>query len=112
MAHYLGIDVGGSATRWHLADETGAAGLSGSCIGFSGHIYRPDVLAQAEQAIEAMSRRIGRVDAIVAGITGVSPGTPEARRLHDLFAQAFGTSAITLMSDIELACRTDRKSVV
>jgi glucosamine kinase len=103
---YLGIDVGGSETRWHLTDNAGEAGLCGSDIGFSGHIYRPDVLAQAEQAIEAMSRQIGRVDAIVAGITGLSRGIPEARRLQELFAQAFGTSTVTLMSDIELACRT------
>ncbi len=106
MAHYLGIDVGGSATRWHLADETGAMVLYGSDIGFSGHIYRPNVLARAEQAIEAMSRQIGRVDAIVAGITGLSRETPEALRLQVLLAKAFGTSSITLMSDIELACRT------
>jgi glucosamine kinase len=106
MARYLGIDVGGSATRWHLADEAAAFGLSGADPGFSGHIYRPEVLARAKQAIEAMSRRIGRVDAIIAGITGLSQGTPEASRLHGLMAKAFGTSAVTLMSDIELACRT------
>jgi glucosamine kinase len=106
LARYLGIDVGGSATRWHLADDAGAAGLSGSDPGFSGHIYRPDVLARAEQAIEAMSRQIGRVDAIVAGITGLSRETPEALRLQGLLAKAFGTSTVTLMSDIELACRT------
>jgi glucosamine kinase len=106
LARYLGIDVGGSATRWHLADHAGGAALSGWDIGFSGHIYRPDVLALAEQAIEAMSQRTGRVDAIVAGITGLSRDTPEAKRLHELLAKAFGTSAITLMSDIELACRT------
>jgi glucosamine kinase len=106
LARYLGIDVGGSATRWHCTDEAGAPVLSGSDTGFSGHIYRPDVLARAEQAIEAISRRIGRVDRIVGGITGLSRGTPEALRLHELLTAAFGTSAITLMSDIELACRS------
>jgi glucosamine kinase len=106
LARYLGMDVGGSATRWHLAENAGGAGLSGSDTGFSGHIYRPDVLARAEQAIVTMSRRIGRVDVIVAGITGLSRHTPEAVRLSNLLADSFGTSAITLMSDIELACRT------
>jgi glucosamine kinase len=52
-----------------------------------------------------MSLRIGRVDAVVAGITGLSRDTPEAMLLHEILAKAFGTSAITLMSDIELACR-------
>jgi glucosamine kinase len=106
LARYLGIDVGGSATRWHLADNAGDLALSGSDAGFSGHIYRPDVLAVAGQTIKAMAHRIGRVDAIVAGITGLSRGAPEAMRLHELLAQAFGTQAITLMSDIELACRS------
>jgi glucosamine kinase len=106
LARYLGIDVGGSATRWHLADDADKSDRTGADIGFSGHIYRPDVLAQAEKAIESMSRRIGRVDAIFAGVTGLSQGTHEAISLHGLLARAFGTSTITLMSDIELACRT------
>jgi glucosamine kinase len=106
LARYLGIDVGGSATRWHCTDEAGAPVLSGSENGFSGHVYRPDVLVRAENSIEAIRRQIGPVDAIVAGITGLSRETPEALRLYELLAAAFETSAITLMSDIELACRS------
>lgn len=105
MAQYLGIDAGGSATRWSLVRSDGSREASGAVNGFSGHLFRPQMQAQAKAAIEAIFTLSGPVDAIVAGVTGLSRHAPEARLVQDWLASAFGASRIAVTSDIELACR-------
>ncbi len=102
----LGMDVGGSATRWHLAGNGDEPALSGVEAGFSGHLFRPEMIAQAAKTINAIAQRTGPVDAMVVGVTGLSIATPESRALHELLGKAFDTDRIAVMSDIELCCRT------
>jgi N-acetylglucosamine kinase-like BadF-type ATPase len=106
VARFLGIDVGGSAARWHLRDTGTGTSLSGAESGFSGYMYRPDVLEKAKATIAGLAARIGAVDGIVAGVTGLGRDTPEADRLTELLANQLGPSRISVMNDVELAVRS------
>jgi glucosamine kinase len=101
----LGIDVGGSATRWHLTDHINNTEIFGETNGFSGHISKPDILILAKQAINTIARQAGPAEAIVAGVTGLSRNTDEAVHLSFLLERAFSASSVLVMSDIELAAR-------
>lgn len=100
----LGLDVGGSATRWHRRDTSGSA-LSGTAAGFSGHLFRPEILAKAQAAIMMIAQETGPVDVLVTGVTGFSTDSADSPRLVAMLQAAFGTHRIVVMSDIELACR-------
>jgi N-acetylglucosamine kinase-like BadF-type ATPase len=106
MARFLGIDVGGSATRWHLIDTMTDIDLTGAETGFSGHLYRPEVLARADDAITSLAERVGAVDGIVAGVTGLGKDTSGADQLKKRLAAGLGAHRIMLMSDVELAVRS------
>jgi glucosamine kinase len=106
MARFLGIDVGGSATRWHLIDTMTDIDLTGAETGFSGHLYRPEILARADDAITSLAERVGAVDGIVAGVTGLGKDTSGADQLMKLLAAGLGARRIMLMSDVELAVRS------
>jgi len=106
MARFLGIDVGGSATRWHLIDTMTDIDLTGAVTGFSGHLYRPEILARADDAITSLAERVGAVDGIVAGVTGLGKDTSGADQLMKRLAAGLGARRIMLMSDVELAVRS------
>jgi hypothetical protein len=101
----LGIDVGGSATRWHLIDQSTGTEIFGETIGFSGHISKPEIMALAKQAINTIAKQVGLAGTIVAGVTGLSRNTDEAVHLSSLLRKAFSASSVLVMSDIELAAR-------
>jgi glucosamine kinase len=105
LARYLGIDAGGSATRWHLSDADKSSVAGGEAQGFSGQVFRPEAKAQAEAAIEAIAAQIGTADAVVAGVTGLSHGVAEARWLQEQLGRTFQAARIAVVSDIELCCR-------
>jgi len=128
----LGLDAGGTQTRWALADATGqllgegaVAGLSALQLGSeSGRAALSQVLADilaeiatalgdytaATATATATATAPGKVgvpavQGIVAGVTGF--GDEHRAALHAHLAAAFGLheSAVRSMSDIELACR-------
>lgn len=107
----LGLDAGGTATRWQLVDGHGAAHARGEVAGWSasqlGTLQQP-VLDAALLELAAALRDLPRPTRLYAGLTGcdgraADPPGP----LHERLAQALGldASAVILVSDIELACR-------
>ncbi len=102
---YLGLDIGGSATRWCLINSRAVVLARGETGGFSGHLAQADVLATAEKALAVIHLQTGNVLRITAGVTGLSRGTAQARQLHLLLQQRFGGADIETMPDIELSCR-------
>jgi N-acetylglucosamine kinase-like BadF-type ATPase len=103
----LGIDAGGTQTRWALADardeiiaDGGVAGLSALQMGSdAGRAHLRETMAAIAHALPP-SQRPRR---ICAGMTGFTEG---GDRIIALIAAAFGMNAdaITLHSDIEIAC--------
>src|SRR3712207_9355254 len=87
----LGIDAGGTATRWRLADPNGDSVAEGSAEPLSGHIFSKAAENRARRIIEGIARsveRAGRPAGIVAGITGLTRGAPADALVRRLFAGA------------------------
>ena len=102
----LGIDAGGTRTRWALADGLGAIRAEGVVSGFSalhmatgaGRERMHAVLAELGSAVLAQ----GRPTQVRAGVTGHGG---ESDQLQRWLAGAFdlAPAAVTLSSDIEIA---------
>ena len=113
----LGIDAGGTQTRWALADRSGAIVAEGAVAGFSAvQMQSPDgraAISAALAVLAAAARAAGPLAGAHAGVTGFeaagqSGGAGPAGRASELPAlmqQSFGGVRLCITSDIELACR-------
>jgi glucosamine kinase len=104
----LGIDAGASSSRWLLLDVDGTELGSGRTGPITGHLFTAedhaanlgrlrDVLAEALAA--------ARPAAVVAGITGLHPGTAAADVLTDAIAAgaALPSSRVLVANDVHIA---------
>lgn len=72
MTYYLGVDVGGSASRWTVVDETGNVAAQGLAEGATGLIYDAASLAAFTGVLEEIRDAMpGAAAAAHFGITGV-----------------------------------------
>lgn len=111
MMHALGIDAGGSRTRWALVDASAnvvAEGAAGGCSALQMHSIEgqqnlravwTQIAAQLPAQLPALS-----IDSLHAGMSGF--GTDDGA-LRDMLAQAFSvsSSAVHLSNDLEIAYR-------
>jgi glucosamine kinase len=107
----LGLDVGGTHTRWALANTSGTVLADGVAGGFSGqHMATAasrdrvaSVLKEVADAARAQGH--GRIAAVWAGVTGHDEQAGPL--LGRLMAGSFGVpgSALTLGNDVEMAAR-------
>lgn len=108
----LGIDAGGSATRWVLLDAAAGRVVGRGEAGPSaGHIFDPAVHAKSLAAFRALCqavRPLGIPARIAGGITGLSARMPEAATLAGWLAEGLGldAAAITLGDDMWIAAAT------
>jgi len=107
----LGLDAGGTATRWLLVDDQGREQARGEVPGFSatqlGTVQQP-LLNTALRELGTALRSQPRPARVYAGLTGFDGRADDAPgALHEAVAQALdiAPAAVTLISDIELACR-------
>jgi glucosamine kinase len=101
---YLGLDAGGTQTRWALADASGHVCAQGLAEPISGAQLAAEPTAVLA-VLRTIAAQVGQPRALVAGITGFDAAqTPQ---LQALAGAAFdlGAAAVHTMSDIELACR-------
>ncbi|MGO4387959.1 N-acetylglucosamine kinase [Microvirga sp. 2YAF29] len=92
MALGLGIDAGGTATRWRVADENGQCVAQGTSDPLTGHLFSPAAEERARQIILDMAQavmRIGKPLGIIAGITGLTRDTPAEATMRAIFADVF-----------------------
>ncbi len=107
----LGIDAGGTQTRWALADRSGAIVADGVVAGFSAvQMQSPDGRAAISAALVALAvatQSAGALGSVHAGVTGYDAAevSGPADGLPTLMKQALGNVAMRITSDIELACR-------
>jgi glucosamine kinase len=107
MTSFVGMDVGGTAARWAVADTQGAVLAQGESPGWSAAAWGTASQAALQEAVRACSAAVLAAHtpvALTAGVTGFDSGVPELRRF---IAEAFALhlSAVHLMSDVALACR-------
>jgi len=108
----LGLDAGGTQTRWALADGRGALLAEGHVAGLSGLQLASTAgrvaLAQTAHQLAFAVLPHGRPSGLYAGITGVGEAEgPAARQLKDLFSQALGLAPAAMVcgSDMDIAYR-------
>lgn len=105
----LGIDAGGSSTRWLLKSRERELGR-GRLASHSGPLYndesRRETYARFEK-IAAEALAVARPEAVVAGVTGLDEGTGAAEELRDLLVAALELPGrcIRVVSDMRIAYR-------
>lgn len=88
----LGIDAGGTATRWRLVEESGECVAQGSVEPLTGHLFSVAAEDRARQIVGDIAKAAlpsGRPVGIVAGITGLTRDTPAEATMRALLAAAF-----------------------
>jgi N-acetylglucosamine kinase-like BadF-type ATPase len=102
---YLGIDVGGTASRWVALDAAGTIVGRGAAAGATGHLFAegPRAAFAAAMAEIAAAFSVRPVAAVRAGITGLGPRAHSEAKA--IIAGAFGDCRVTVSDDIELAFR-------
>lgn len=104
---HLGLDVGGTASRWVACDEAGAVLARGKAAGATGHVFNPAEKERLTAALRMVAQSVddaGLVAAsLTAGITGY--GSAAADVVKDLAVSVLGVpaDAIVIMDDIVLA---------
>ncbi|HLL11945.1 MAG TPA: BadF/BadG/BcrA/BcrD ATPase family protein [Rubrivivax sp.] len=104
----LGLDAGGTQTRWALADRGGALLAQGTAGGMSG-LQLDNAAGRAAMAatLQQIAQATGPVRAVVAGVTGFD--TTQQAAMGAMLAAALhlhgeSAQAVRAMNDIELAC--------
>lgn len=108
----MGLDAGGTATRWAAMDAAGALIAEGQCDGFGGaHVSNLDRRVELLGVLRTLAHAVGRhgrVRAIYAGVTGISdPRGAVTQELNALLADACSTdpAAVACHSDMDIAYR-------
>ena len=105
----LGLDAGGSATRWVLAETGGAVIAAGELQPVSGHLYNPPEHETFARMTVQLRAAIGptRPNTVIAGITGLSAESPQADIAAGLIASALEISAarVRVQDDMWIAYR-------
>ena len=116
----LGIDAGGTATRWALADPSGRVLAQGSVAGLTALLMGSEAgrgqmavtLRQLAGEVDTACSSVGSgqgaggsVQRVLAGFTGYSEDAPLRARLEALIAAALGLPAgrVLALGDIALA---------
>jgi N-acetylglucosamine kinase-like BadF-type ATPase len=99
----LGIETGGTGSRWCLSAPSGAILARGEMEPMTGHVFTQ---AERERVTSIFTRlaaeleNVGRPAAIVAGVTGLGPESAVRAVFSALLAEAFGCpEAKTLVVD-------------
>jgi len=102
----LGIDAGGTQTRWALADAEGAIVAEGAVAGMSatqmGNTSGRDAVRGIFSMLATQVLAVGKPQGVCAGLTGFDGlATLPAQWLAELLQVA--PSAVTLRNDVEIA---------
>jgi glucosamine kinase len=107
----LGIDAGGTQTRWAVADAQGRILAEGAVAGLSATQLGDEAgrahLTRSFAAIAHAAKAHGQVLQIRAALTGFDAAAQDVKQLTELIAaqHALAPAAVAVMSDIEAACR-------
>ena len=102
---FLGLDAGGSATRWAVCDAAGGPLGAGELPATSGHLFRAEERARFMAMTEALAAQVGAVQAVVAGMTGLTAEAPEAAAAAEILAAGLHLprAAVAVHDDLWIA---------
>jgi N-acetylglucosamine kinase-like BadF-type ATPase len=92
MALGLGIDAGGTATRWRLVEPGGQCVAQGNVEPLTGHLFSSAAEERARQIVSGMAATVaktGKPLGIIAGITGLTRETPAQATMRGILSKAF-----------------------
>lgn len=106
-APVLGVDAGGSSARWLLLDREGEPVAQGKV----GPVSAIDLDRDDSPALANLNALLGEVSAVarphrvVAGVTGLDTGSPQARRLEAFLRERLelDEGAVTVLGDVVTA---------
>jgi len=104
---HLGIDVGGTASRWVACGDDGEVVVRGKAAGATGHVFNPAERERLRIALEAIAAGLAeagiRAGSVTAGLTGY--GSAVAAEVTALLAATFGVGSgdIVVVDDMLLA---------
>jgi glucosamine kinase len=107
-ALFIGLDAGGTATRWAAVDPQGRSLGEGQVNGFSGlHLSQTEARAQLARTLAQLAQDLaplGQVVGVVGGVTGISdPTAALTLELNALIAQALSAPHVACHSDMHVA---------
>ncbi|MDB5472774.1 MAG: N-acetylglucosamine kinase, partial [Devosia sp.] len=104
---HLGIDVGGTASRWVACADSGEIVARGKAGGATGHVFNPAEHERLRLALTALAQDLAAAGctpcSVTAGITGY--GTAVAQQTTALVSTVLnaGRDSIVLLDDMALA---------
>ncbi len=104
----LGLDTGGSSSRWLLLDDEGHELGFGTAPPITGHIFteeaRAENLGRLKEVLQT-AIEVAQPDAVVGGITGLHKGTPAAETLQSEICLELGLEPeqVRLDNDMSVA---------
>lgn len=106
----LGIESGGTGTRWCLADAEGRTFGEGGVAALHGHVFSEPARQRAAVVIDDLRSAVSKFGPpclILAGITGLGPTSGPADFLRQTLASRFqiATSDVQLFDDMWLVYR-------
>lgn len=106
----LGIETGGTGSRWCLSAPSGAIVARGEMEPMTGHVFSQaerDRVAGIFTKLAGELENIGRTAAIVAGVTGLGPESAVRAVFSEILTSAFGCpeTKILVVDDMWLGYR-------
>jgi glucosamine kinase len=101
----LGLDAGGTHTRWAVVGASGVLHAQGEAPPLSGlQLHSAEGRAEAQATLQTIATAAGRVYAVVAGVTGFDGS--QTPWLCNMLAATMRVdiAGVQAMTDIELAC--------
>ncbi len=108
----LGIDCGGTATRWLVVDQTGQTLASGDDQGATGHVFADKARTHTRAVLGRICKEIAdrglQPAAVTAGVTGLTNGSQEAQTIGEWLAAdlSLPPSAVDVVDDMWIAFHT------
>jgi N-acetylglucosamine kinase-like BadF-type ATPase len=104
---YLGIDIGGTGTRWAITDESGETMARGTAPGATGHLFAAVERGRFAALVASLAADLpSPLAGLHAGVTGLGADAHAAARV--LLGDGLGLAPthIGLSDDVELAFRS------
>ena len=103
----LGIDAGGSSTKWAVVNGAGDTLSTGRVAPLGGHLYSADSRAKAQDVLEQLRVNVAPFAPRVAlaGVTGLTKGLDHAVWLEQTMTEALSLERCAVIGDMDLAYR-------
>ena len=107
----LGVDAGGSSTKWAVVDSAGNLIGSGRIAPLTGHLYQQDSKDRAGVVLEELHSSVAPFapKAALAGVTGLTRGSEQAVWLEETMTEVLTLERCAVIGDMDLAYRTHYK---